>query len=40
LVIDPDASRVDQLGMLAEELQLTGPMSGAKLVEKQRTEQG
>ena len=38
--IGGECLRIDQPGMLAEELQLTGLISGAELVQEQPAEQG
>ena len=38
--IGGECSRIDQSGMLAEELQFTGLISGAELGQEQRAEQG
>ena len=39
LQIPSECLRIDEPGMLAEELQLTGAMSGAELVQEQAAEQ-
>jgi hypothetical protein len=38
--IGGECSRIDQLGMLAEEQQRARPISGAELVQEQAAEQG